>query len=220
MCVQCTTCTDLKAAHARVIDLQAGRKNRPPWEDYTHIEVSDMEIGNAYRQHGHKQRRVQLITPHGDWERSSPAPSTAAQCSSLPLMGIGNVLTHDYTEGVKQLITPHGNWERRGHGALPAEDVAHYPSWGLGTYAAVTLYRGVPLLITPHGDWELPAGPWWLAGSRLAHYPSWGLGTFEVFQAERPVPRGCPRRSGKSVATPARLWYQSGVCSTRRRSHR
>lgn len=22
---------------------------------------------------------------------------------------------------------------------------------------------------------------------------------------------GCPRRSGKSVATPARLWYQSGV---------
>ena len=24
-------------------------------------------------------------------------------------------------------------------------------------------------------------------------------------------PGGCPRRSGKLVATPARLWYQSGV---------
>ena len=26
-----------------------------------------------------------------------------------------------------------------------------------------------------------------------------------------PPARGCPRRSGKLVATPARLWYQSGV---------
>ena len=31
--------------------------------------------------------------------------------------------------------------------------------------------------------------------------------------------RGCPKRSGKSVATPARLWYQSGVFK-RRRGHR
>ena len=30
-------------------------------------------------------------------------------------------------------------------------------------------------------------------------------------RAERVARRGCPRRSGKSVATPARLWYQSGV---------
>ena len=32
-------------------------------------------------------------------------------------------------------------------------------------------------------------------------------------------PGGCPKRSGKSVATPARLWYQSGVFK-RRRGHR
>ena len=38
-------------------------------------------------------------------------------------------------------------------------------------------------------------------------------------QAGRVALRGCPKRSGKSVATPARLWYQSGVFK-RRRGHR
>ena len=34
--------------------------------------------------------------------------------------------------------------------------------------------------------------------------------TWDPWSSTSPI-RGCPRRSGKSVATPARLWYQSGV---------
>ena len=37
------------------------------------------------------------------------------------------------------------------------------------------------------------------------------LRRFDITQLRNTRFRGCPKRSGKSVATPARLWYQSGV---------
>ena len=46
--------------------------------------------------------------------------------------------------------------------------------------------------------------------------PSWGVNSIGCtsnywLAKDGHIIRGCPKRSGKSVATPARLWYQSGV---------
>ena len=100
--------------------------------------------------------RCRLITPHGDWKPAgrSIAPRTSA--SSLPLMGIGNLIVCFLVLGTSAFSFPImgiGNLDRRCH-ALPDDNlITPHGDWK----------RARPLdsdraalrrLITPHGDWK------------------------------------------------------------------
>ena len=119
--------------------------------------------------------RLYLITPHGDWERSSTVRGSRRFRTHYPSWGLGTIrprspivrrpiliTPHGDWElapdeplaDLEPLITPHGDWEPRCSARLPRQPRPHYPSWGLGTGEG---HRHVSL-----------AEP---------HYPSWGLGT-------------------------------------------
>ena len=55
--------------------------------------------------------RQELITPHGDRERTESSKPTLSRQSSLPLMGIGNMRMNEDDRQAQELITPHGDRE-------------------------------------------------------------------------------------------------------------
>ena len=102
------------------------------------------------------ERRVEpLITPHGDWERATPAPVTWPPPGSLPLMGIGN-------------SGPHGR--------TPQHPRSHYPSWGLGTLMNWRNPSAPPVSLPLMGIGNILRASA-VVVTYAAHYPSWGLGT-------------------------------------------
>ena len=103
----------------------------------------------------HKQA-ASLITPHGDREPSIRSVSISPVNTSLPLMGIGNVVAIGPVGAVDVLITPHGDREPLDASRSLIAISSSLPLMGIGN---------------PHAG--APAG----APSPPSHYPSWGSGT-------------------------------------------
>ena len=153
--------------------LRRTKAHYPSWGSGTAVTL-DPEPGTG---------QPRLITPHGDREpRHSSTPiiarptaphypswgsGTSAESthcahrssrilSSLPLMGIGNMMPRH----VARLRAP-----------------ISLPLMGIGNHAReLAFVRGeIHCLITPHGDREPGTRPGW--PTTMTHYPSWGSGT-------------------------------------------
>ena len=149
-------------------------------------------------QRGRDRRRWR--DPHyPSWglETTSPSARRAADSSSLPLMGIGNV---DAPRAEPQRI---GSLPLMGIGNARSPDPTvrpmstSLPLMGIGNREDRRRRDVVgSVLITPHGDWKPPRRrpPPWPA---RPHYPSWGLETPPAARA--PAPTG-------SLITPHGDW--------------
>ena len=125
---------------------------------------------------------LDLITPHGDWERQAVMPRRVLSWNSLPLMGIGNRLGAVYCAAPLHLITPHGDWERRSAASgtaactsfsLPLMGIGNH---GLSDFVGAILSLSLPLMGIGNADGQARRS----RKDLLAHYPSWGLGTLEA----------------------------------------
>ena len=97
--------------------------------------------------------------------------------SSLPLMGIGNVLRVDLCRRHAQLITPHGDRKQQCVSHYRSISLISLPLMGIGNlHRERPPSRGVVVLITPHGDRKRACLSIRQPGL-FTHYPSWGSET-------------------------------------------
>ena len=132
----------------------------------------DRERSNDGPQEG---RLLLLITPHGDREPVAGARPSSSSPVSLPLMGIGNLLVNSTDDLTLTSLPLMGSGTRcRASASLPCA-AAHYPSWGSGTSGMTSSPSLSSRLITPHGDRE-PGSLARIAVPTFCSLPLMGIG--------------------------------------------
>ena len=139
------------------------------------------------RRHPEPPKRDDLITPHGDWKRTSGKGPKVATCTSLPLMGIGNPPAGSTPCAQRWLlITPHGDWKLDPHDSQPRPDRSSLPLMGIGNCASAASkspasFSSLPLMGI--GNYHRVRR---IVLREEAHYPSWGLETNTTWQIRTP----------------------------------